>query len=142
MSVRRRTLSHQTILLCLILADLVCVIGAYASAFALRVALPLPFTTDLLPFSRFHEVSHPLVFLLATQVILLYFFGFYDLHSPQPRGRVVARVAAALGVQLLATTAWYFFKGDLFFPRSVLILVWILNTISVAGLRLWLLRRL
>jgi exopolysaccharide biosynthesis polyprenyl glycosylphosphotransferase len=142
MSVRRRTLSHQTILLCLILADLVCVIGAYASAFALRVALPLPFTTDLLPFSRFHEVSHPLVFLLATQVSLLYFFGFYDLHSPQPRGRVVARVAAALGVQLLATTAWYFFKGDLFFPRSVLILVWILNTISVAGLRLWLLRRL
>jgi len=114
--VRRRTLSYQTILLCLILADLLCVLGAYAGAFSLRVAFPLPFTTDLLPISRLGEVNHPLLFLLATQVVLLYFFGFYDLHTLQQRGRLVTRVATALGVQLLATTAWYFFRGDIFFP--------------------------
>jgi exopolysaccharide biosynthesis polyprenyl glycosylphosphotransferase len=140
--VRRRTLSYQTILLCLILADLLCVLGAYAGAFSLRVAFPLPFTTDLLPISRLGEVNHPLLFLLATQVVLLYFFGFYDLHTLQQRGRLVTRVATALGVQLLATTAWYFFRGDIFFPRSVLVLFWCLNTAGVAGLRLWLVHRL
>ncbi len=90
---RRRTLSYQTILLCLILADLLCVLGAYAGAFSLRVAFPLPFTADLLPLSRLGEVNHPVLFLLATQAVLLYFFGFYDLHTLQQRGRLVTRVA-------------------------------------------------
>lgn len=139
---RQRTLRYQTILFCLILADLLCVLGAYAAAFSLRLAFPLPFTTDLLPLVRLGEVRHPLPLLLFTQIVLLYFFGFYDLHTPQPRGRLVTRVAAALGVQLLTTTAWYFFRGDLFFPRSVLMLFWFLNTVGVAGLRLWLTRYL
>jgi exopolysaccharide biosynthesis polyprenyl glycosylphosphotransferase len=85
-------------------------------------------------------VSHPIFFLLATQVVFLYFFGFYDLHTPP--GRLVTRVAAALGVQVLATTALYFFRQDLFFPRSVLVLFWLLNTVEVAGIRLWLSHRL
>jgi exopolysaccharide biosynthesis polyprenyl glycosylphosphotransferase len=118
------------------------VLCAYGGAFFLRVHLPLPFTADLLPPSRFEEVSHPLFFLLATQAVLLYFFGFYELHALQRRGRLVTPVAAALGVQLLTTTAWYFFRGDLSFPRSVLILFWFLNTLGVAGLRLWVVYRL
>jgi exopolysaccharide biosynthesis polyprenyl glycosylphosphotransferase len=136
--VRQRTFSYQATLLSLIVADLVCAAIAYGGAFSLRMAFPLPLTADLLPFSRFGEVSHPIIFLLCTQIVLLYFFGFYDLHVVQQPGRVVVRVAAALGVQLLATTAWYFFRGDLFFPRSVLVLFWILNTIGVVGIRFWL----
>ncbi|HKA55545.1 MAG TPA: sugar transferase [Candidatus Binatia bacterium] len=139
---RQNTLSYQTTLLWLVLADLLCALGAYWSAFCLRVYLPLPFTTDLLPSSRFAEVSHPLVFLLMTQVVLLYFFGFYELHALQRRGRLVAPAAAALGVQLLTTTAWYFFRRDLSFPRTVLVLFWLLNTLGVAGLRLWVVHRL
>jgi len=138
----RRTLSHQTILLLLVVADLCCVLAAYFGAFALRFALPLPFTSHLLPSSRLIEVNHSLSFLLVTQVVLLYFFGFYDLQRPQPRGRLVARVAAALGLQLLATTALYFFRGDLLFPRSVLVLLWAFNTASVAAVRLWVSNRL
>ena len=84
---RQHTLSYQATLLCLILADLLCVIGAYAGAFFLRVYLPLPFTVDFLPPSRLSEVSHALVFLLASQVVLLYFFGFYELHLLSRRGR-------------------------------------------------------
>src|SRR5882672_11873821 len=110
---RRRTLSHQAILLLLVCADLGCVIGAYASAFALRFMLPLPFTSHRIPFSRLGEVNHPIGFLLVTQVVLLYFFGFYDLQQLQPRNRLISRVVAALGVQLLATTALYFFRGDI-----------------------------
>jgi len=140
--VRRNTLSYQTTLLYLVLADFLCVPGAYGSAFFLRVYLPLPFTANLLPSSRFDEVSHPLFFLLATQVVLLYFFGFYELHALQRRDRLVAPVAVALGVQLLTTTAWYFFRGDLFFPRSVLVLFWFLNTLGVASSRLWVVYRL
>ncbi len=135
---RQRTLNYQTTLLALVLADLLCVTVAYGGAFFLRVVLPLPLTADLLPLSRFGEVSHPFPLLVVTQIGLLYFFGFYDLHTVQQPGRLVTRVAAALGVQLLATTAWYFFRGDLFFPRSVLILLWLLNTAGVVGIRLWL----
>jgi len=111
-------------------------------AFFLRVHLPLPFTADFLPPSRFAEVSHALFFLLTTQVVLLYFFGFYELHALQRRGRLMTPVAAALGVQLLATTAWYFFREDLSFPRSVLVLFWLLNTLGVSGLRFWVVHRL
>ena len=139
---RRHSLSYQTTLLWLILADLLCALSAYGGAFFLRVYLPLPFTAHLLPSSRFEEVSHAWFLLLTTQVILLYFFGFYELHALQRRGRLVAPVAAALGVQLLTMTAWYFFRGDVFFPRTVLILFWFFNTLGVAGLRLWVINRL
>jgi exopolysaccharide biosynthesis polyprenyl glycosylphosphotransferase len=140
--VRRHSLSYQTTLLWLILADLLCALGAYGGTFFLRVYLPLPFTAHLLPSSRFEEVSHAWFLLLTTQVVLLYFFGFYELHALQRRGRLVAPVAAALGVQLLTMTAWYFFRGDVFFPRTVLILFWFFNTLGVASLRLWVVHRL
>lgn len=138
----RRTLSFQTILLLLILGDLLCVTGAYVGAFALRLSWTVPFTLHPIPFSRLNEVNHPIAFLLLSQVIFLYFFGFYDLQRPQPRDRLIPRVTAALGVQLLATTAYYFFRGDIEFPRSVLVLLWILNSIAVSTVRLWASRRL
>ena len=69
---RRHTLGYQMTLLGLVLADLLCAGGAYAGAFFLRVYLPLPFTIDFLPSSRFGEVSHPLLFLLASQIVWLY----------------------------------------------------------------------
>ena len=137
---RRHTFSYQASLLFLVLADLLCVLGAYAGAFSLRIYWPLPFTAYLLPSTRLSEVNHPLVFLLTTQVVLLYFFGFYDLQTLKRRSRLVTNIATALGVQLLATTAWYFFRGDLFFPRSVLVLFWLFNTAGVVGLRLWMVR--
>ncbi len=139
-TVRRPTLRYQTTLLVLMLADILCVLLVYLLAFALRIHVSFPFTADLLPSVRFTEVNHPLFILAASQIILLYFFGFYDLHALVHRTRLVTNVAAALGVQLLATSAWYFFRGDLFFPRSVLVLLWILNTVGVTILRIWVVR--
>jgi exopolysaccharide biosynthesis polyprenyl glycosylphosphotransferase len=135
-TVRRRTLRYQTTLLVLMLADVLCVLLMYLVAFVLRIYVSFPFTADLLPLMRFTEVNHPLFILAASQIILLYFFGFYDLHSLVHRSRLITNVAAALGVQLLAASAWYFFRGDLFFPRSVLVLLWVLNTIGVTILRI------
>lgn len=137
LTVPRRTLSYQAILLLLIPTDLLCVLGSYVAAFALRLALPLPFTSDVIPFSRLHEVNHPVGFLLATQVALLYFLGLYDLHHPQTRNHLIVRTTAAFGVQLLATTALFFFRGDLVFPRSVLVLLWVFNSIAVATVHFW-----
>ena len=108
-AVRRPTLRYQTTLLVLLLADVVCVLLVYLLAFALRIHVSFPFTADLLPSIRFTEVNHPLFILATSQIILLYFFGFYDLHVLVHRTRLVTNVAAALGVQLLATSAWYFF---------------------------------
>jgi len=122
------------------LADILCVLLMYLIAFALRIHVSFPFTVDLLPSIRFTEVNHPLFILAASQVVLLYFFGFYDLHALVHRTRLVTNVAATLGVQLLATSAWYFFRGDLFFPRSILVLLWILNTVGVTVLRIWVVR--
>jgi exopolysaccharide biosynthesis polyprenyl glycosylphosphotransferase len=139
-TVRRRTLRYQTTLLVLMLADVVCVLLMYVAAFVLRTHVAFPFTVDLLPLMRYTEVNHPLFILAASQIVLLYFFGFYDLHALIHRTRLVTNVAAALGVQLLAVSAWYFFRGDLFFPRSVLVLLWTLNTVGVTALRLWVVR--
>jgi exopolysaccharide biosynthesis polyprenyl glycosylphosphotransferase len=135
--VTQRTLRYQTTLLLLVLADVVCALGAYAGAFFLRIYFSVPLTSELLPLTRLSEVNHPLLFLASTQIVLLYFFGFYDLYSFTHRVRLVTNVAAALGVQLLATSALYFFQQDLFFPRSVLVLFWLLNTVGVVSLRLW-----
>jgi exopolysaccharide biosynthesis polyprenyl glycosylphosphotransferase len=139
-AVRRRTLRYQTTLLVLMFADVLCALVTYGAAFALRIYIAFPFTMDLLPSVRFTEVNHPLFLLTATQIVLLYFFGFYDLHALVHRSRLLSNVAAALGVQLLAISAWYFFRGDLFFPRSVLVLFWLLNTLGVASLRMWVVR--
>ncbi|MGH7964289.1 MAG: sugar transferase, partial [Candidatus Binatia bacterium] len=132
---KRRTLGYQKTLLSLVLADLLWAVGAYVGAFFLRIHFPFPFTDTLLPSGRPAEVNHSLFFLLCMQVVVLYFFGLYDLYALRRHVRLVTNVAAALGIQLLATTAWYFFQGDFFFPRSVLVLFWFLNVVGVAGLR-------
>ncbi len=123
-------------------ADLLWAGIAYGIAFSLRVYLSFPLTADFLPASRFTEVGHPLLLLLGTQVAGLYFFGLYDQPALTQRARLATRVATALGLQLLATAAWYFFRGDLSFPRSVLVVFWLLNTLGIIGVRLWASHRL
>ncbi len=139
---RRSPRRNDRTVLLLMLADLLWAGIAYGSAFSLRVYLPFPLTADFLPASRFTEVAHPLLFLLGTQLGLLYFFGLYDQPALHQRARLATRVATALGIQLLATAAWYFFRGDLSFPRSVLVVFWVFNSLGIIGLRLWVAQRL
>jgi len=134
---RGRRRNDPAVLMALVSADLGWAAIAYIGAFFFRVYLPFPLTADFLPASLFGEVGHPWLFLLGTQIALLYFFGFYDLSLLSQRARLVLRVAAALGVQLVTISAWYFFRGDLSFPRSVLVIFWMFNTLGVVGLRRW-----
>jgi len=95
---------------------------AYALAFAARSALPIPFTTSPLPSGVAGQPHAALLLLLATQLPLLYVLGLYDARLLRERLSPVLAAGAAVVVQLLLVTAWYFFRGEIAFPRSVLLL--------------------
>ena len=54
-----RRLTHQKILVGLVLGDLLGAALAYGGSFWLRVHLPVPFTGDFLPSTRIAEVTDP-----------------------------------------------------------------------------------
>ena len=138
---RRRRGNDQVLILFLIFLDLAWVLVAYTGSFLSRMYLPLPLTTDFLPISRMTAVGHPVVFILTTQLAILYFFSFYDLPLLKQRQHLVPRVTTALGLQLLGVAAWFFFLGDLSFPRSVLVIFWLVNVAGVVTLRLWFIKK-
>lgn len=123
-------------------ADLAVAGLAYIGAFVARTYVALPGTEHLIPPTRILDVTNPLVLLTVTQLGVLYAFGLYDLRWAAGRWGAASRVAVALGVQLLMLGAWIFFRGDAMFPRSVLVVFWLFNTLGVAGVRAGLHRRL
>jgi exopolysaccharide biosynthesis polyprenyl glycosylphosphotransferase len=72
----------------------------------------------------------------------LYFFGFYDLRALRSSFRAIVNSVTALFVHLLAASALYFFAGDVNFPRSVLVIYWMINATGVATVREWTGKRL
>ncbi len=126
----------------LILFDLVWGALAYVLAFLFRIFVPLPFTADLLPAARVFEYRHMLPEILLAEIAILYFFGFYDLRALRAGLRPIVDSVTALFVHLLATTALYFFTGDVNFPRSVLLVYWLVNASGLAAMRVWARRHL
>jgi exopolysaccharide biosynthesis polyprenyl glycosylphosphotransferase len=139
---QRSGLREQGTIAMLLGLDLAWGLVAYALAFTVRVYLPVPFTTDLLPAARVFELRHMLGEILLAELVILYIFGFYDLRALRAGFRSVVNSFTALFVHLLATTSLYFFVGDLFFPRSVLVMFWLINAAGVAAGREWMGRRL
>jgi exopolysaccharide biosynthesis polyprenyl glycosylphosphotransferase len=132
---QRSGLREQSTIGLLLLADLAWGVVAYVIAFALRIWFPLPFTVDFLPLERVFELRHMLPAVLVAEIVTLYFFGFYDLRALRAGFRPIVNSVTALFVHLLATTALYFFSGDVNFPRSVLIVYWLVNAAGVAAIR-------
>ncbi|MCC6847246.1 MAG: sugar transferase [Deltaproteobacteria bacterium] len=139
---QRRGLREQSTIGLLLLCDLAWAIAAYVIAFFLRIYFPLPLTADFLPVARLFELRHMLPAILLAEIATLYVFGFYDLRALRAGFRPVANSVTALFVHLLATTALYFFSGDVNFPRSVLVVYWLVNAAGVAAIRVWIGRRL
>ena len=123
-------------------ADLAVAGLAYVGAFVARTYVALPWTEHFIPPDRILEVTNPVVLLTVTQFGVLYAFGLYDLRWAARRWGAANRVAVALGVQLLVVGAWIFFRGDAVFPRSVLVVFWLFNTLGVTGIRAGIYRRL
>src|SRR5689334_11526080 len=90
--------------------DLAAAAAAFALAFLLRVALPLPFTAARLPLDRLRLAAPGLPAALAAQLAALYLFGAYDPPRAGERetGRRLGAAAAAAGLAL----AGYFFLAD------------------------------
>jgi len=132
---QRSGLREQSTIALLVACDLVWAVIAYTIAFFLRIYFPLPFTVDFLPLARVFQLRHMLPAILLAEVVTLYFFGFYDLRALRAGFRPIANSVTALFVHLLATTALYFFSGDVNFPRSVLIVYWLVNAAGVAAIR-------
>jgi len=120
----------------LVTGDLMAAPVAYLAAFAVRVLVPFPFTQGYLPPIRFAEVAHHWPEMLVTQVFVLYVLGLYDTRAlTNPRDHLAALGGAAT-LQALLMVAVYFFRGDLVFPRSVLLLHAAINAALLDGWRL------
>jgi len=139
---QRLGLREQSTIACLLAFDLAWGAVAYILAFAVRIYIPVPFTADFLPGTRVFELHHMLPELLLAEILILYFFGFYDLRALRASFRAIVNSVTALFVHLLAASALYFFAGDVNFPRSVLVLYWLINATGLAAMREWIGRRL
>ena len=119
MSLWRRESRWQTGLR--VLGDAAATAAALAGALWVRIHLPLPFTTGLLPGDRLLFLRRDLGVVLLLQFASLYFFGFYDRPEPRTRAEAVRRLAGAAALQGTALLAFFFFTFRSF-PRSVLLL--------------------
>lgn len=136
------TFTHRRTRRSLPLLDLGAALVVYAAAFLVRIWVPLPFTLSLLPTEKAAVFHAALPLILISQIPLLYVFGLYDRAALRRGAATMPGVIAALAVQLSLITAWYFFLGDLPFPRTVLLLFTAGNMAAVETLRRWARRRL
>ena len=139
---QRVGLREQSTVIFLLTFDVLWGVLAYVLAFMVRIYVPVPFTADLLPAGRVFELRHMLPQLLVAEVVILYFFGFYDLRGLRSSFRAIVNSVTALFVHLLAASALYFFAGDVNFPRSVLVIYWLINAVGLAAMREWTGKRL
>jgi exopolysaccharide biosynthesis polyprenyl glycosylphosphotransferase len=118
-----------------VVGDAAAALASLAGAFQVRIRLPVPFTSGLMPADRLAFLSREWLAVLAVQLAGLYFFGFYD--RPRPLGRldVARRLAGAIAFQALAL-AVYYFLGNRAFPRSVLLLYMVLDFLLLFAWRL------
>src|SRR5438046_2533146 len=120
----------------LVAGDLLAACLAYRLAFVLRTHVPLPLTQGYLPGVRFAEVHHHWPEMLVAQGAVLYFLGLYEVHAlTRPRDHVGALLVAA-GLQALVLVAVYFFRQDLMFPRSILVVQAALDATLLVAWRL------
>jgi exopolysaccharide biosynthesis polyprenyl glycosylphosphotransferase len=109
-----------------VLGDAAATVAALAGAFWVRMELPLPFTTGLLPGDRLRFLQRDWGVVLALQFASLYFFGFYDRPEPRTRAEAVRRLAGVAALQGTALMGYVFFTFRSF-PRSVLVLYVLLD---------------
>src|ERR1051326_5341919 len=113
--------------------------ATYCLAFSVRSYVPLPFTSELMPSERFFQVRHFWVLILALQPSLMFVFDTYHEIRRKRLREFVRPVFASSGLQVLILIAFYFFSGNVTFPRTVFPLYWMLNSFGVLTCR-WLIK--
>jgi FlaA1/EpsC-like NDP-sugar epimerase len=118
-------------LLLSMMLDSAIIYGVYLLAFYIREKVRLPFTLDLLPESRFEVVKHHYFLMIAMHLVVLYFFGIYERVWKKYFWDTVKYlfVPSIIGTLLLISV--YFFRGDVYFPRSIFIVFPLLTIVSL-----------
>ncbi|MDX1630907.1 MAG: sugar transferase [Thermoanaerobaculia bacterium] len=104
---------------------LVAVLAWYGAAW-LRIHVPLPGTMGLLPPDRLALMHQANLVLIPLQLLLLYFFGFYDRPDPRPRAEVFVRLFGVCLAELFVLST-FIVLADRTFPRSVLVVFFLAN---------------
>ncbi len=120
----------------LVAGDVLACLLAYLVAFILRARVPLPLTQGYLPGMRFAEVEHHWIEMVLAQLGALYFFGLYEVRALTNPREYLGPLLAAPIVQGLVLVAVYFFAQDLTFPRSVFVVLMLLNGAAMVGWRI------
>lgn len=123
-----------------VLGDAVIAGSALGLAFWLRIHLPLPFTSGLLPPDRISFLLREGLAAVVSQWVALYFFGFYDADRPLTAAELSRRLLPATLGQA-AMLAGYLFFTNRAFPRSVLLLYAVLDLVLLVLWRRWANRR-
>src|SRR5437773_3106913 len=119
--------SHPTLIAAI---DCAIALASYCLAFWVRSSLPFPFTADLMPSERFFQVRHFWLLIVALQPALMFIFdNYHEVRSKRLR-EFVRPIFASVGLQILILIAFYFYSGNVSFPRSVFLLYWLFNSLA------------
>ncbi|MBN1550502.1 hypothetical protein JW979_03485, partial [bacterium] len=124
----------------LLAGDLILVPLMYYLSYWLRSKTSFLLFDDVIPPDRYFWISHFLWFLVAAHIIFVYFHGLYDRLITYTTNQIIFRSIRAVTLELLVFVAFYFFRLDVAFPRSIIILLWFFIVGSTAIWRVFLVR--
>jgi exopolysaccharide biosynthesis polyprenyl glycosylphosphotransferase len=104
-----------------LLGDVAVALGTFYLAFLIRTAVNLPFTRALLPGDRIDLFATDWGLVVASQLLLLYLFSFYDPPRPRAWPELARGLTVVVTLQGLILAGFYFLVNRVF-PRSVLVL--------------------
>jgi len=102
--------------------DIAVIYAAYMLSFWMRTSIPLPFTRDLLPEARFGSVKHYFAVLIISHVLIFYFFGIYERRWKKHFWDSIKYVFIPCIIGTFILISVYFFRGNIYFPRSIFII--------------------
>ena len=134
LSIRRSTRIALEQLL-LLVGDVAIALIAYLAAFWLRSNFAFYVFENVMPPHRIYDVGHYMWLLIPGQVVIFYLFGLYEpLDTFQVRMRM-RPIVSAITLETVLLAAFYFFMGNVPFPRSIFPVFWLLNCIFIAAFR-------
>lgn len=86
-----------------------------------------------MPLDRFYWITHHVGIFVFVHIALIYFHGLYDRFYYLKTSEIISRSIRSVSIEILILVAIYFFRQDVFFPRSILILLWILNSLFTSS---------
>ena len=103
------------------LGDVLAAVAAWYGVSLLRIYVPIPFTRFLLPSDRLSLAHEGVLFVVVLQLLLLYFFGFYERAEPRPRLQIATRLTTVTILHGLILVGYLFLAGNRF-PRTTVLL--------------------